>query len=375
MNAQNVVNVTLQEAHKLLNSDPVFRKEHLEIDLAQVKLLTPGSAEICGDTYIVSSQGQRSLCDILEMPYKFFDQLSADYKELWDEVIHRLEERRNQVVRFSVNKEKDVPTIRAFNPVSTPWIEDLEFLKMVEHVCSNKTVPAELKKVLLWRDGVSAEFVAPGVEGFLSKVKGKPDIFKLGLDLFNSSTVSFRSGISFALERMVCSNRATRREKGYKWQAIHRGSSENLVLNFYNGVNNLLSRNISFDKYLTEKIGGLLESQASLKELLMAEKALVYSCSEIRSKILDFDERVPVDKTLKAYQLTKKEAENKSEIWKMSASTPISLYDLFNNCTWIASNAPKLEDDERFELQIQLGNVFFNKKSDLVDVAPEMHWN
>jgi hypothetical protein len=53
------------------------------------------------------------------------------------------------------------------------------------------------------------------------------------------------------------------------------------------------------------------------------------------------------------------------------------LYQLYNDATWIASNAEGFTEDEMLKMQIEIGRTFLDsrKRPDLLDIAPQISWN
>jgi hypothetical protein len=129
----------------------------------------------------------------------------------------------------------------------------------------NKPNDIALKGIMLRDNAITAQMHLVGKEASIAE--GVNDIFKLGLNFSNSETVMFRSSIEHAIDRLVCTNRASVSEKGFIYKMSHLGSSEALIQNYYQAVNKCLIQNVSVEQFLRERLGSFRNVNASLNEL------------------------------------------------------------------------------------------------------------
>jgi len=362
----------LQKATDTLQTEE-YNKEQFESNLSSFKLLSPDSIEIDGEKLAISTNGQRSLCNLLGIPNRFNKELHHDDKDFWSIVVNKLEELKETNVRFSIGTVKEKKKVYSFVDAQLPWIDNKTFLQMIEHYAANKNVLLDLKDVLISQEKIVGQFIISDKSAPL--IEGADDIFKLALDIVNSEINSCKSSGQLGLERMVCSNRAIKKEKSYRISMNLKQSSEDLINNFYEGINKLLFMNISVERYLRERVSQFLNIKASVHEVESAYKIGTNCATMIPTRLADFDELIPLKKICDSYGLQFPIKKQRSEKWKSTASTPIDLYDLFNNLTYIASNAKNLTDEEKMDMQIAIGNTFLGKTPDMLDVAPTINWN
>lgn len=373
MNRSKII-TSLDEAKSVITL-PELAVEHWETELADIKIIQPEVVEVSGNKYSVTASGVKSLCTILGIPPAFYKALHSEDEQLWEHLTSRIEENRNINTRFSTRKGNITDSIIGFNKASAPWISNEAFLDIVAYELQHHP-ELELKAFRLWDSGAEAQLVFKDKE--ISILAKATDIFKLGLSMFNSEIVDFRTGARFSLERMFCSNRASMVEKEIQWLATHRGSSENLIQYFYSNLNNMIQRSdISLEKFIRERVDVMTQVNASLKELETAYELGLTLIDRLPDRMSDYDRRIPLKEVAKRYNLEYPIAKKKSDKWKSTASTPVKLYDLYNEITWIASNAPELQDFERFSMEIEIGKAFLSQQRlpDGLDIAPIVSWN
>lgn len=361
---------SLDEARVFLQQDDNVR-EHFETALVDFPLKTPDTVMIETQEYSLTKLAEKQLCKILDIPQKFSETLNNDDDELWNTMTSRLKDLRSTEIRYSVNEKNRI--IHSVNPVVTPWIGNIEFLEIVEKVLGKQENQVTLKGIGFGKnDTVTAQFISNREEGSIVEAK-IPDLFKIGFDICNSESLASSTSLSYAIERLVCTNRATVTEKEYRKTLIHKGSQQSLVNLFYNEFNNLISKNISVEKFIREKLGGFLNVNASLSELASAYSIGEKVIDNLDTRVLDFDTLIPLKSIEKRYGI--ESCWDKSQTWLRTASTPINLYELYNNVTFIASNAKDLSEEEKLQMQIQIGKEFIGHKPDMLDIAPIMSWN
>lgn len=357
-------------------SSEAHKREHWNIPLSEMTIDSTDAVEIDGNRYSLTGNGKKTLCKLLEVPANFYQQLNADDEELWKHMVTQLEKLKDTNIRFTtgVNPDK-TESIHGFNKASTPWMSNEAFLGVVDYYLKHSNKQLELKHIMLRDNAITAQLHLVGREATIAP--GLNDIFKFGLNLSNSEIVLFRSSIEHALERLVCTNRASVSEKGFMCKMTHVGSSEALIQNYYQGINRFLQQNISVEQFLRERLGEFRNCNASLSELETVYNIGQRCAENIPDRLAEFDSRVPLKKVVEKYGLEFPLRQQKSNKWKSTASTPVNLYDLYNNATWIASNAEGFTEDEMLKMQIEIGRTFLDgkKKPDLLDIAPAIVWN
>ena len=231
-----------------------------------------------------------------------------------------------------------------------------------------------LNKFLCMPYLVQAQFVV-NEKGFLLENSPFPDdMFKLGIDMSNSELLFKQTNVRGAIHRMVCTNRATMIAKECSWNAKHIGSFENLIVDTYTGFDQVLSQNVTMEKWLQEKIHRMVNVNASLREVSDAHKILGGFIERAPESVNVLDERIPVKEYVEKYGL-EFPVKGKNSRWLSTASTPKNLYELYNDATWISSNAEFLTDEEKLESGIALGKLFLGDEPDLLNIAPKISWN
>ena len=355
-------------------SAPEYQKEHFETSLSELKITATNEVEIEGKTYPLTSFGQRSLCKLLEIPERFYSQLNADDEELWQYMVSQLGQLKNIDIRFSLgnlpNGKKD---IHAFNKSITPWISNESFLEIVDYYIKHTKTPVELTGAFIRDNALTLQTNVIGKEAAIAT--DLKDIFKLGMNFCNSEIVMFRSYIEHCLNRVVCTNHACIPQKDFVIKMNHTGSSEALIQNFYHGVNRLLGMNLSIERFLNETVNTFKSTNASLAEVESAYSIGVKCAERLPDRMANYDSRIPLNRFVSKYGI--EDLKSKSNKWKATATTPMNLYDLYNEITDIASNTIDLTDDEKFSMQVGIGNAFLKegKVPDLIDVAPNVNWN
>jgi hypothetical protein len=362
---------TLELARTIFGS--VGKVEHYVSPLVDLKILTPDTVEYGGQEMGLTSFGQRSLCKLLEIPNNFSTRLHADSESLWSEMTRRIEDLREQEIRVStVVSESGKLLVEAINPSTLGWISNEEFFKMIEFWTDFQMVKLSLKGVAIDNFGnCTAQFNFLENEG---KILNNPsDIFRLGLTLSNSETVRFRSNIGLALERMICMNRAMAPDKSYSIMCKHSKGSQRLMEDMWADTQKIVRSNISVQKFIEERIHRMIGVTASVRELEQTLVMLSKAVQNIEMVVPDLDTRIPAKKVTAAYGV---DFSTKSEHWKSTASTPIEMYNLYNEVTWIGSNTG-LGREAQEELEVKIGSMFLSddKAPDMLDVAPIRTWN
>lgn len=363
--------MNIAEVKTAINSAAV-KREYFQVELEGVKILKPDQVDVSGDTYALTKDGTKSLCKLLEVPHKFYEQLNTDDVELWNIMTKRLEELKNKEVRFAVGQSKEQGSfISSFNESRFGWIPNETFVEIIENILTDNT-NLSLKKFYVSSKGVHASLILNDKE---ASVLGKiGDIFKLGFNLFNSEEIFKNARVSHAIERLVCTNGAVMGEKESGYTMKHTQISQNLVASFYEHMNLLISKNSMLDKYVREKIDVMTSVNASLRELKMAHDIGMRTADKLNERVSDFDTNIPLAAIANKYGLEL--PLNKSEQWLSTARTPINMYDLYNVITDLASNRKEVTDEEKMEMQVMVGKTFLKKSPDLLDIAPLITtWN
>jgi len=361
---------TLDEARVFLQQDDNVR-EHFEAPLVDFNLKRPDMVLLDTQEYGLSKLAERQLCGILDIPQKFSETLNNDDDQLWTTMTERLKDLRSTEIRYSVNEKNRI--IHSVNHVDTPWIGNAEFIDIVQKVMEKQENNVSLKGIGFGaNDTITAQFISNRSEGSITET-GMPDLFKLGFDIRNSESLFKQTSIAYAIERLVCTNRATVADNEYRKTLIHKGSQQLLVNTFYNELNLLLSGNISVEKFIREKLGSFLNVNASLSELAKAYQIGERCIDNLDTRVITFDDLIPLKAIEKRYGI--ESVSDRSETWQRTASTPVNLYELYNNVTFIASNAKDLSEEEKVNMQIQIGKTFIGHKPDMLDIAPVMNWN
>jgi hypothetical protein len=349
--------------------------EHFSDDLGQIKLLAPDKVEFSGQEFPLTTNGQRSLCKLLEIPNNFNTRLHSDSTSLWEEMVKKLEILREQPIRVSLVKS-EIPNgkqlIESFNPAELGWIDTEQFLNMVDFWLDFAPVKLSLKHVYMDSYGNSmAQFTFPNVEGTI--LSDPTDIFRLGLTLTNSETVHTRSSIGLAVERMVCTNRAMAPDKDYVVMCKHTKGSQRLIEDLWSSTQQLVMANVSIQKFIEERVNRLVGVKASVRELEAMSLMLKKTIPDISLLVPDVETRIPIESVAAKYGV---DFSTKSDHWKSTASTPVDMYELYNQVTWIGSNT-ELHKEVREELEIKIGSTFLSadKAPDMLDVAPARNWN
>lgn len=361
---------TLDEARLFLQQDDNVR-DHFESELVDFQVKTPDTVMLDTQEYALSPLAEKQLCKILDIPQRFSETLNNDDDNLWKVMTTRLKDLRSTQIRYSVNEKNRI--IHSVNPVETPWIGNAEFIDIVQRVIEKQDNNITLKGIGFGKnDSLTAQFISNHEEASIVQ-SGMPDLFKIGFDVCNAESLAISTGISYAIERLVCTNRATVTDKEYKRTLVHKGSQQLLVNTFYSEFYKMLTQNISVEKFIREKLGSFLNVNASLSEMADAYAIGERCIDNLDVRVVEFDTLIPLKNIEKRYGI--ESVYDKSQTWRRTASTPMNLYELYNNVTHIASNAKDLSEEEKVKMQIQIGRSFIGHTPDLLDIAPVMTWN
>jgi hypothetical protein len=220
-------------------------------------------------------------------------------------------------------------------------------------------------------DGLEVQLV---INDRQTEVISPEDLYKFGISLKNSEILHFQPTANLMLERLVCSNGCAIAEKDYRY-SVRRGSGfDNIAEHFFNGINNLLSRNISLDRFVRERISRHVNVNMSLRELEACDKLLRKTVDSYEEKIPNYDNLIPLKVVAEKYNL--EFPIKRSDRWKATASTPVNSYKMYNDLTKMATHHRDFESQERSQLQVGLGGIFLSDRNpDMLDIAPQVQWN
>lgn len=370
--------VSIEEAKQLVKKEP-YLVEPFDINLEAFKILSPENVEISGEQFALDKKAAIGLCNILGVPKKFYKEINIEDEELWEEINVRKQQRLKTKVRFFVNKVLGLNKryIKGVSLSEIPWIPDDTFLDMLGYILEKYPMLKLRGVYLCQRKLVAQMYFEDKVKSPMEKliVDNQPDLFSLSFDIENSQFVDFRTFVEMGVERMICTNRARSMEKEFTIKLKHSGSSYGLMQDLYNVVDNVINNSdISFEKFLKEKIKRIINCNASLAELNDAYNIGRSCISDVNDRLPELIEKIQIEEVVGKYGL-EFPIKGKSDRWLTTATTPVNLYQLYNDLTFFASNNKILTADEKVELQVKFGSLFFKKSPDLLDIAPRVNWN
>jgi len=352
---------------------PENKREYFETELQTIELPNPDLIAIDGTELDLDKRAKGQLCKILEIPAKFYTDLHSKDVDIWSMMVKKLEQIGNKSIRFSLGKmiDSDKQGVFSFNPSDSAWIANEEFLNIAQWILDNSQ--AKLERVSVWGSILNIEFTFPLTNSVLVESAMINDIFTYGINLKNDQDLHSVTQVRGAIERLVCTNRAVMSEKGYTEHCQHIGtSSRSLINEVYKILNKKIKSPNPIDGFIQRQLKPMTECNASLNELKASWDVINYIEPSLNED-LKINELVPYTKTLKAYNL--EDTDDKSKMWMSTASTPIKMYDLYNNMTWIASNHGFIDVEKKLATQIKLGKLFLHDSPNMLDLAPQMNWN
>jgi hypothetical protein len=229
-----------------------------------------------------------------------------------------------------------------------------------------------LKCFFTGKQGLSAQLIDTSKD--IAIASNLKDLYRLSFTVSNSEELFERTHLSHSIERLVCTNGAVMREKESMFTIPNNQVSQNIVADFYDKMRLLVSRNVSLERFIREKVDVMVNTEASLREMNMAWNIVDRVADKLSDRIRDIDTRIPLKWVASKYGI--EYPIQKSDQWMSTARTNMNLYDLFNEVTNLASNNTIVSDDEKMAMQIEVGKTFLKKVPDFQDVAPLITtWN
>lgn len=331
----------------------------------------------------LSEDAIKNLCKFLEVPYKF----SKDLRKKGNSYVlsylqQQLSKSINSPVTYVVSNEDNNPFIASFTEdkdLSFKGEDGVELDKRMLDTASQNDYPLELMSRQIVNGKVQYFFLHKN-EALVKQDPGERGLeplwrwgYTFSYSLFGNMVAKYGSQV----QRMSCSNLTYLPEKIYsKVPAWEYGADLNskcdTVLNYF-------TRDLPLPdwKQVDRWVQRLAKVPASVNEVNTVRKRLLKVLQENKED-LDTANRIETTlqwkKIVRGYGLDDKEFKP-TNAWKMRASTPLSLFDLYCTLTQEATAAPNtIPWDQRQDLLVY-GGKFLAKVPDIAEFPPEIDWN
>lgn len=321
----------------------------------------------------------KQLCSALKIPYAFTKQLRANSNTHIIPYLQRQLSRSKHDSIVLVNNDKNILSVADMEDLHYCGKEAIAFDTRLRESLDKQDHPLELANVFFADDEIcySMRFKDPerietddGDEGGANDLQR---LWKWGFTVRHSPLGVLTPGIGVELLRMVCANLTYLPAKSYSFPMPYEDDFEER----WNHVATFLENPPQPHwMTLTNLVDKLSRTTASFREVSEARKKLL----KLKVDKEDTETAERINNALhwkrirKAYAINEMD-EKPARAWYAKATTPLSLFSIYNLITREATHAPStLDVDLRQNILIYAGNILTGKP-DLYMQPPSINWD
>lgn len=312
--------------------------------ISQLKILSPFTVEVDGKPLPLTRDAIKGLCDIIEMPPRFFSRLYQKKKDAWERLVKTMQDVRKPATLIAAEHNAGTGVIAIVEHMGD-ITKHSEVVDTAALVLRNKNF--QLRSVDFSGIELRMHIMSKAEIDVGEWSESKDDTtFRQGILLQNSIVHGFKATSAF--EQMICTN----------LQYCELPNTATSIDDLEKVPDFLFHRAFKeIGSWLKRRIGNLRKTNMSLAEIIDVARFFQSDIKEGRIFLKEYHSQLRLAEIGNAYRMNSEEMANQPDMWKATVKTPFICYDIMSWLSYMARHDKRLNTYEVMKLRIKSGQI------------------